>query len=144
MKKLCIGADHAGFELKEKLKIFLVENFSDVLDFGVFSPESIDYPDIAHPLAQEVNSGKAEKGIVICGSGNGVAMVVNKYSNIRGALCWSEKIARLARTHNNANILILPARFIDYETAENIVKIFLTTSFEGQRHQRRIDKIPIQ
>jgi ribose 5-phosphate isomerase B len=114
-----------------------------VKDYGVFSDESVDYPDFIHPLARDVNDKKYPLGIIICGSGNGAQMVANKYPGIRAALCWNEEITRLARQHNNANILSLPGRFLDYEFAYLLVRIFLDTSFEGGRHSRRIEKIPI-
>ena len=135
-----IASDHAGYELKE----FLKSELSDLVnfkDFGTDSEDSVDYPDFIHPLAYEVNDGKIQKGIIICGTGNGAAMTANKYVNVRAALCWNTDIARLARQHNNANIISLPARFIDKEYAVEIVDVFLNTEFEGGRHQRRIDKI---
>jgi ribose 5-phosphate isomerase B len=136
-----IGCDHAGFRLKE----FLVQNLSSegyrFKDYGTFSEESVDYPDFVHPVAKSVDEGLYQKGIIICGSGNGVSMVANKYPGVRSAICWTEEIAKLARMHNNANILALPARFISPEEALNIVKIFFTTGFEGGRHQRRVEKI---
>ncbi len=141
MNTVCIASDHAGFQLKEILKKHLNKINIDVLDYGTFSEESMDYPDIAHPLADAVNKGKFNRGIVICGSGNGVSMVVNKYNKIRCALCWNEEIAILARKHNDANILAIPARFIGQEEAIKIVDVFLLTDFEGGRHQRRIEKI---
>ncbi len=143
MKKICIASDHAGFELKERIKQYLSEIQYEIRDFGTFSIESMDYPDVAHELGKEVNIGNFEKAIVICGSGNGVNMVVNKYPNIRGALCWNEEISKLARMHNDANILALPGRFLSTNEAINIVKTFLNTDFEGGRHQRRVDKIKI-
>jgi ribose 5-phosphate isomerase B len=139
--KICIASDHAGYEMKEKIKIFLKEINSDVSDYGTFSSESVDYPDFSHPLAGEINSGNFKTGIVICGSGNGVSMVANKYPKVRCALCWNEEIASLARKHNNANILALPARFISEELALNIVRVFLNTEFEGGRHEIRVGKI---
>jgi ribose 5-phosphate isomerase B len=141
---LVIGSDHAGFELKEFLKIKLAETGYSIRDFGAFSHESIDYPDIVHPLASAVSSGVYKVGILICGSGNGVCMTANKYSEIRAALCWNKEIARLARAHNNANILCLPARFIDPKEALQSALLFLTTEFEGGRHATRIEKIPVK
>ena len=113
-----------------------------VIDYGVSSSESVDYPDIIHPLAQDINEGKFPLGIIICGSGNGAQMVANKYPNVRAALCWNEEITALARQHNDANILSLPGRFLDFEYATKLVKIFLETLFEGGRHTRRVKKIP--
>ena len=142
MKKiLALGSDHGGFKLKEYLKNYLTEKGFEIVDFGTDSDKSVDYPDFAHPLAKAVNDNKFETGILVCGSGNGVNMVANKYPNIRAALCWNSEIAELARAHNNANILSLPGRFISFEEATKIVDLFLSTSFEGNRHQIRIDKI---
>jgi ribose 5-phosphate isomerase B len=140
-KTIPIGADHAGFVLKGKIISFLKAIGYEVLDFGCFSEESIDYPDFAHPVAEKVFQNKEMLGILICGSGNGINMTANKHKGIRGALCWNPEIAKLARQHNDANILSLPARFITEDEALAIVKTFLDTAFEGGRHQRRIDKI---
>ena len=140
-KVLALGSDHAGFELKELLKKYLTEKGFELKDFGTDSTKSVDYPDFAHPVAKVVNDHTFETGILICGSGNGVNIVANKYPNVRAALCWTTEIAELARRHNNANILSLPARFISFEEAIKIVDLFLSTSFEGERHQLRIDKI---
>jgi ribose 5-phosphate isomerase B len=139
---LSIGCDHAGYEYKEAIKALLSEKGHEVLDFGAHTPDSVDYPDFVHPTADAVESGKAQFGIVICGSGNGVAMTANKHQGIRAALCWNEDLAALARQHNNANILAIPARFIDLNLAKSMVNIFLSTDFEGGRHQRRVGKIP--
>ena len=141
LKQIAIGCDHAGFDTKEFIKQNLVESGYSFHDFGTFSEESMDYPDVAHPLADAVEKGDYYPGILICGSGNGVSMVANKHKRIRAALCWTEEIARLARLHNDANILSLPARFITTEDALKIVEIFLNTAFEGGRHQKRVDKI---
>lgn len=141
--KIAIANDHAGYELKLKLVEYLKENGNEIKDFGSYSSESCDYPDFAHPMATAVENGDFEYGISICGSGNGINMTVNKHQKIRSALCWNEEISKLARLHNNANICSLPARFIDFVTAKNIVNIFLSTPFEGGRHQKRIDKIPL-
>ena len=138
---LGIAADHAGYELKNTLIAYLQELGYEVKDFGTHSAESVDYPDVAHPLAEEVESGKLEKGIAICGSGNGISMTLNKHQGIRAALCWNTELAALARQHNDANILSLPARFIDTDTAKAIVKSYLESDFEGGRHQRRVEKI---
>jgi len=139
--KIAIGADHAGFELKEIIKEHLLNNGFLVNDFGTNGLDSVDYPDFAHPTAQAVESGTCNLGIVVCGSGNGVNIVCNKHKGVRSALCWMPEIATLARLHNNANVLALPARFISTETAIEIVKAFLTASFEGGRHQKRVEKI---
>ena len=138
---LGIAADHAGYELKNTLIAYLQELGYEVKDFGTHSAESMDYPDVAHPLAEEVESGKLEKGIAICGSGNGISMTLNKHQGIRAALCWNTELAALARQHNDANILSLPARFIETDTAKAIVKSYLESDFEGGRHQRRVEKI---
>lgn len=136
-----IASDHAGYELKEKVKQFLLSKNIEAKDFGTFSSESVDYPDYAHKVGAAINRNEYKRGIVICGSGNGVQMTVNKYPGVRCALCWNEEIASLARQHNDANILSLPARFIPEELALRIVDIFLNTGFEGGRHQRRVEKI---
>ena len=140
-KNIAIACDHAGFELKEAVKAFLTENQYIVKDYGTNSPDSVDYPDMVHPLGRDINNGVFERGIVICGTGNGVQMTVNKYPNVRCALCWIPEIAKLARQHNNANILSMPVRFIDKDTAIEIVKEYLNTDFEGGRHERRVEKI---
>ncbi len=140
-KKIAIACDHAGYELKEEVKKYLIKNQYDVKDFGTDSPESVDYPDMVHPLGKAVNDGEFERGIVICGTGNGVQITVNKYKNVRCALCWIPEIAELARQHNNANILAMPARFISRELALQIVEKYLNTAFEGGRHLRRVEKI---
>ena len=140
-KIIPIACDHAGFELKKQVIKYLTDNKYDTKDYGTFSPDSVDYPDMVHPLGRDINNGVFERGIVICGTGNGVQMTVNKYSNVRCALCWTPEIAALARQHNNANILAMPARFIDTQTAIDIVKNFLDTDFEGGRHLRRVEKI---
>ncbi|NVO18572.1 MAG: ribose 5-phosphate isomerase B [Bacteroidetes bacterium] len=140
---LALGSDHAGFELKEFLKAKLTESGYSIKDYGTGSTESMDYPDVAHPLASAVNAGTFHMGILICGSGNGMCITANKYPEIRASLCWSTEIARLARAHNNSNILCLPARFIEPSEAWNAVMIFLQTEFEGGRHQVRIGKIPV-
>ena len=141
--KLAIGGDHAGFQLKQKIILLLEEQGYFVEDFGCFTDESVDYPDFVHPLAEAIERKEFDFGILICGSGNGVAMTANKHPGIRAALCWNEMLANLARSHNNANILCLSGRFVDYELAKEIVYIFLNTSFSGGRHIKRIEKIPI-
>ena len=140
--RIAIGCDHAGFALKEHLKSVIQSKGVVVEDFGCFSEERVDYPDMIHPLARAVDSGTIQTGIIICGSGNGVAMVANKYAGVRAALCWSEEITTLARQHNDANILALPGRFISWDLAEKITFIFLETGFEGGRHEIRVKKIP--
>ena len=142
--KIAIACDHAGYEYKERLVKYLREEGHEVKDFGTHSSESMDYPDTAHPLAVSVESGEYEKGIVLCGSGNGISMTVNKHQGIRSALCWNMELAALERQHNNANVCSIPARFIAYEEAQNVIDTFLSTAFEGGRHQRRIDKIPVK
>ncbi|MBX2961358.1 MAG: ribose 5-phosphate isomerase B [Cyclobacteriaceae bacterium] len=141
MRTIAIGSDHAGFECKEKLKVWLQNNGFAVQDFGTHSAASADYPDFAHPVADEVENGKVDSGLLVCGSGNGVAITANKHQGIRAALCWTEEIAALARQHNNANIVCIPARFVSETQAENILQTFLNTPFEGGRHQRRVEKI---
>jgi ribose 5-phosphate isomerase B len=138
---IAIAGDHAGFELKEFLKKKLGRTGWKFIDFGTFSNDPVDYPDVIHPLAKEINDGKLQFGIIICGSGNGVAITANKYKNVRAAVCWNEEITRFARKHNNANIIALPARFISEEDALKFAGLFLSTGFEGGRHQRRVDKI---
>lgn len=140
--KVAFASDHAGFELKEYLVGLMIERGYEVKDFGTNSTESCDYPDYAHPAACAVESGQCEFGIAMCGTGNGVAMTLNKHQGIRAALCWKPVIASLAKQHNNANILVLPARFVGREEAVKILDAYLDASFEGGRHQRRIDKIP--
>lgn len=140
--KLAIGSDHAGYEMKVKLIKYLTEKGYELKDFGSYSTQSVDYPDYGHPLAIEVEKGTYEKGITLCGSGNGINITANKHQGIRSAICWNEEIALLARKHNDANICALPARFIDFELAKKIVDAFLNTEFEGGRHKARIDKIP--
>jgi ribose 5-phosphate isomerase B len=139
--KVTIGGDHAGFEYKEAVLALVKKAGHQVTDFGPFDANSVDYPDFAHPVGKSVDTGEADLGIVICGSGNGVCMVVNKYKNVRGALCWNKELASLARTHNNANVLCIPARFVSLTMAKAMVKIFLNTNFEGGRHQKRVEKI---
>ena len=138
--KLAIAADHAGYELKE----FLKEEFKlqyQFIDFGTHSTNSMDYPDVAHPLANAIENKQADLGIIICGSGNGVNMTVNKHAGIRAALCWTNEIVSLARQHNNANVLSIPARFVSQELAKQMVETFLAIPFEGGRHANRVDKI---
>lgn len=140
-KKVAIGGDHAGFEYKKNLIACLRAEGYEVKDFGPLSDASVDYPDYVHPLASAIENGEFDAGIVICGSGNGVAITANKHQGIRAALCWNEDLAALARQHNDANVLALPARFISYELSEKLAKIFLSTEFEGGRHENRVNKI---
>ena len=141
MDMILIGSDHAGFALKEKLKDKLINDGYCVKDYGTCSEESMDYPDVAHPLAHDIQIGKAGRAVLICGSGNGVSIVANKYPGVRAALCWNAELAALARQHNDANILTLPARFISEQTAASCLDVFLKTEFEGGRHARRVQKI---
>ncbi|SEF40680.1 ribose 5-phosphate isomerase B [Parabacteroides chinchillae] len=143
MKMIGLACDHAGFELKEYLKQVFDNKGLLYKDFGTYSTESCDYPDFAHELAKAVEKGEVYPGIAICGTGNGIAMTLNKHQNIRAALCWNKEIARLARAHNDANILVMPGRFVGNEEAAKIVNSFFDEPFEGGRHQRRIDKIPV-
>lgn len=138
---IAIGSDHAGFQYKEQLKVWLQEQGWSVSDKGTHSTDSTDYPDYAHPVAEMVENGSAAAGILICGSGNGVCMTANKHKGIRAALCWNEELASLSRQHNNANVLCMPERFVAYETAQKMAALFLTTEFEGGRHERRVEKI---
>jgi ribose 5-phosphate isomerase B len=139
--KLAIGCDHAGFEYKEAIKNMLSEMGHEVKDFGTYSTESMDYPDTAHPVALSVEGKETELGILICGSANGVAMAANKHQGIRAAICWQDELSKLARTHNDANIVCLPARFINLDLAKQITQTFTSTSFEGGRHANRVNKI---
>lgn len=138
---IAIGADHAGYEYKELLKKWLEKNTYAIKDFGTFSSESVDYPDFAHPVAAAVEKKEFDLGVLICGSANGVAITANKHQGVRAAICWTEDLASLARQHNSANVLCLPARFISSELAEKILYRFLHTDFEGGRHKSRVDKI---
>lgn len=138
---IAIGSDHAGFALKTTLITILEAKGHQVKDFGCYSEDSIDYPDYAHPVAEEIEQKKSELGILICGSGNGISMTANKHQGIRCALCWNPEIASLARQHNDANILSLPARFISPEVAQEILTAFLSAEFEGGRHANRVSKI---
>ena len=138
---ILISTDHAGVELKNAVNSFLQNNGYVVENLGDNSGKSVDYPDIIHPLAKEISNNKNKKGIIMCGTGNGVSMVANKYKGVRAGLCWSKEIAELIRKHNDANILSLPARFISIKEALEIVEVFLKTDFEGGRHERRVNKI---
>ncbi len=141
---ISLGSDHAGYQLKDKIVKHLEDKGIKTKDFGTHGDASVDYPDFGHPVATDVTSGMADLGIVICGSGNGINMSVNKHKGIRSALCWNEELASLARQHNNANVLALPARFISEEMGIKIVDAFLDADFEGGRHQRRVDKISVE
>ena len=139
--KIAIGSDHAGFSYKEAIKELFKKQDIEFRDFGPDSEESVDYPDYAHPVAEAVEQKQVDLGVLLCGSGNGINMTANKHQGIRSALCWNTDLAALARQHNDANILALPARFIDLQKAFDIVDTFLNTSFEGGRHERRVNKI---
>ncbi|HEY0246013.1 MAG TPA: ribose 5-phosphate isomerase B [Mucilaginibacter sp.] len=138
--KIAIGADHAGFDYKQLL-IETIATLNEVKDFGTYSASSVDYPDFAHPVSLAVESGEFDLGILICGSGNGIAITANKHQGIRAAICWNEELAVLARSHNNANIICIPARFISVDEAKQIVTTFLNTDFEGGRHATRVNKM---
>ena len=139
-----LACDHAGYEMKEFVKSMLVSRGYECIDFGTNSTESVDYPDFAHPLALAVERGECYPGIAICGSGNGINMTLNKHQGIRSALCWTDELASLARAHNDANVMVMPGRFIPMEMAEKIVDAFLATPFEGGRHNRRVEKIAVK
>lgn len=141
MMKIAIGSDHAGFELKQQLIPFLESKGIEMKDHGCYSAERVDYPDFGHAVAKAVLNNEAELGILMCGSGNGINMAANKHAGIRSALCWNPEISALARQHNDANILVLPARYITFEEAKNIIDAFLNSTFEGGRHADRIKKI---
>lgn len=141
--RIAVASDHAGFERKQAVLNYLREQGIEYRDFGAFSSESSDYPDFAHPLAVAVSTGEFDKGITLCGSGNGINMTANKHSGIRSAICWLPEIAELARLHNDANICALPARYITDLEAVEIIRVFLATGFEGGRHLNRINKIPV-
>jgi ribose 5-phosphate isomerase B len=140
-KPIAVGSDHAGFDYKEDLISFLEGKGLAFTDFGTDNKDSVDYPDFAHPVASAVEDGKAAFGILICGSANGVAITANKHKGVRAAICWGEELAQLARAHNNANVICIPARFVREGDAEKMVGIFMTTEFEGGRHLRRVEKI---
>jgi ribose 5-phosphate isomerase B len=139
--KISIGSDHAGFQLKEIVKNYLLKKNIDVRDYGCFSEERADYPDFAHAVAKSIESKESDRGILICGSGNGINMAANKHEGVRSALCWNAEIAKLARQHNDANVMALPGRFISEEEAKKCVDVFLSEQFEGGRHAGRVDKI---
>ena len=140
-KPIAIGCDHAGFDCKQTLISFLKKEGLLFKDFGTFSNDSVDYPDFAHPTASSVETGEAAFGILFCGSANGVAMTANKHAGIRAGLCWQTDIAELTRLHNNANIICIPARYVSIELAKEMIEKFMSTAFEGGRHQNRVNKI---
>jgi ribose 5-phosphate isomerase B len=137
--KIAMGADHAGFDCKELIKAILTD--FEIHDFGTYSAASVDYPDFAHPVAEVVEKGSCDFGILVCGSGNGIAIAANKHQGIRAAICWENELASLSRMHNNANIICIPARFVTAELAKQMVMTFLNTAFEGGRHEKRVEKI---
>ena len=141
--KIGIACDHAGFEYKEKLKEYLSSKGKEIKDFGCYSEESVDYPDFAHQLAESIENNTNDLGIQFCGTGNGINMSANKHQEIRAALCWNTHIAEQARLHNNANILTMPARHLSWQEVKDIVDTFLSTDFEGGRHERRVNKIKV-
>jgi ribose 5-phosphate isomerase B len=141
--KIAIGNDHAGYEIKRVIIEWLGDQGHEVMNYGTDSAQAVDYPDFVHPVAVSVEKGEFDFGVLICGSGQGASMTANKHQGIRASLCWIPEIAQLARSHNDANILCLPGRFLDRETAIEILSVFLNTSFDGGRHQRRIDKVPL-
>lgn len=140
-KSIAIGSDHAGFKLKNELIVYLVESGFDVQDFGPEGEDSVDYPDYAHPVAESISDGEYDCGILICGSGNGVCMTANKHEGVRAALCWNVEVGQLAKQHNNANIICLPARYISKKMAIAITEAWLSSEFEGGRHENRVNKI---
>ncbi len=141
-KPIGLASDHAGFELKKYIIALFEEHGIKYIDFGAYSTDSVDYPDFAHKLGSAIDNGECNRGIAICGSGNGINMTLNKHQHVRAGLCWSVEIARLTRAHNDANVLVMPGRFVSEHEAYNMVQAFFTTDFEGGRHQNRIDKIP--
>lgn len=141
--KIGMASDHAGYEYKTRLVELLKKKGYEVVDFGTDSEVSCDYPDYAHPLAEAVEKGKVDLGVALCGTGNGMSITLNKHQAVRAGLAWNSEIGRLVKAHNNANVLVMPARFISYPMATRILNTWLSTQFEGGRHQRRIDKIPV-
>lgn len=140
--KIAIGSDHAGFDYKTEIIAYLISLGHDIKDFGPTTADSVDYPDFAHPVAKSVETEENTLGVLICGSANGVAITANKHQGIRAAIAWQHEIAALARQHNNANIICIPARFVDLDLAKKITNTFITTDFEGGRHSNRVNKIP--
>ena len=143
MKKIAMGNDHSAVEMKEAIKAYVEQKGYEVIDYGTHSAESCDYSDFAHPLGTAIDNGEVDLGVAFCGSGNGMAITLNKHQKVRAALCWGTEIARLAKAHNKANVIVMPARFISYQMVTSIVNKWLETEFEGGRHERRIEKIPI-
>lgn len=143
MEKIAIAADHAGFELKEQIKEYLAGKF-EIIDFGTNSTASCDYPDYVHPLAENISNGTYKRGILICGTANGVAITANKYPHVRAGIAWEKELASLTRQHNDANIICIPARFVTESAAYEILEAFLNTDFEGGRHQNRVNKIDLK
>lgn len=144
MEKVAFASDHAGYDMKEEIKQYMVEKGYEVVDYGTFNTDSCDYADYAHPAAEAVEKGECAFGIALCGSGNGIGMTLNHHQGIRAGLAWMEDLADLAKRHNNANFLVLPARFIATDLAKKIVDAYLAAPFEGGRHERRIEKIPVK
>ncbi len=144
MKKIGTACDHAGYEMKEFLVGLLGSMGYEVIDFGTFSEESVDYPDYAHQLGEAIEKGDVEFGVGLCGSGEGMAMTLNKHQGVRAGLCWNKEVAALIRQHNNANAIVLPARFVDNDQAAEMVKTFFSTDFEGGRHEKRVAKIAVK
>ena len=143
-KKIGIACDHAAYDLKEFLVGYLSTKGFEVKDFGTYSEESCDYPDFAHALGEAIDNGELERGVALCGSGEGISMTLNKHQSVRAALCWIPEIAKLSRQHNNSNVLSMPARFITNDEALEMLNVWLETEFEVGRHQRRLDKMPLQ
>lgn len=144
MNMIGLASDHAGFELKEFVKTWLDAKGMAYKDYGTYSTESCDYPDFAHALARGIEAGECSQGIAICGSGEGISMTLNKHQTIRAALVWLPEIAHMTRLHNDANVLVMPGRYMDTDTASKVMEEFFNTAFEGGRHQKRIDKIPVK
>lgn len=144
MNMIGLASDHAGFELKEFVKTWLDAKGMAYKDYGTYSTESCDYPDFAHALARGIEAGECSQGIAICGSGEGISMTLNKHQSIRAALVWMPEIAHMTRLHNDANVLVMPGRYMDTDTASKVIEEFFNTAFEGGRHQKRIDKIPVK
>ena len=142
--KIGVASDHAGYEYKNRLAELLTKKGFDVADYGTYSEVSCDYPDYAHALGEAIERKEVDLGVALCGTGNGIAMTLNKHQGVRAGLAWNSELARLTKAHNNANVIVMPARFISYQMATRIVNTWLATEFEGGRHQRRIDKIPVK
>lgn len=142
-KPIGLASDHGGFLLKQYVRSYLADKGITYKDYGCYTPESCDYPDYGHALARAIESGECDTGIALCGTGEGIGMTLNKHQSIRAAICWAPEIARLARAHNDANVLVLPGRFMDENTAREVLDVFFNTPFDGGRHERRIKKIPL-